>query len=144
MVSTGRAIILIDDKIVTIKRTKYKDGNIVREYYTFPGGHVEDGESFEIATIRELKEELGINTEIIKEYLHIYNNELDRDEKFFVCKYVSGNFGTGNGPEFTATNYEKYGKYEIVLIDKSNLKDCNLLPIEVRDKLIEDVKCNKI
>lgn len=144
MVKTGRAIILIDDKIVTIKRTKYKDKSIVKEYYTFPGGHVEDGESFEIATIRELKEELGIDTIIDKEYIHIYNKDLNRNEKFFICSYVSGEFGTGNGPEFTDTNYEKYGKYEIVLLEKNKIKNYNLLPIEVKELLIEDIKNNKI
>lgn len=144
MVKTGRAILLIDNKIVTIKRTKYKDEKIIKEYYTFPGGHVEDKESFESATIRELKEELGIDTIIDKEYIHIYNKDLDRDEKFFLCSYLSGNFGIGDGPEFTDTNYQKYGKYEISLLEKDKIKDYNLLPIEVKEKLIKDISENKI
>lgn len=144
MVKTGRAILLIDNKIVTIKRTKYKDEKIIKEYYTFPGGHVEDNESFESATIRELKEELGIDTIIDKEYIYINNKDLDRDEKFFLCSYLSGKFGTGDGPEFTDINYEKYGKYEISLLEKDKIKDYNLLPIEVKEKLIKDISKNKI
>lgn len=144
MVKTGRAIILINGKIVSIKRTKYKDGEIINEYYTFPGGHVEDGETFESSTIRELKEELGIETIIDREYIHIYNKDLNRNEKFFICSYVSGEFGTGNGPEFTNVDYEKYGKYEIVLLDRNQIKDYNLLPLEVKELLVEDIKNNKI
>ena len=43
--------------------TKRKD---YQEYYTFPGGGLEEGETPEEGTIREIKEELGINVKIVK------------------------------------------------------------------------------
>lgn len=141
---TARGIILVDDKIISIKRTKYKNGKVDSIYYTFPGGHLENNETFEETLVREVDEELGITINIENEYVHIFNEELNREEKFFLCKYVDGEIGTGNGPEFTNIDYEKYGKYDIVLLDKKSLKDYNLLPLEIRDKLINDINCNKI
>lgn len=136
---TGRAIIFIDDKIISIKRTKIID-KIEKIYYTLPGGHVENNETFEEATIREVYEELGINVEIINQFAHIYNNDLNRDEKFFICKLKSGTVGTGTGPEWNEYNV-LYGKYEIIFIDVNKIKEYNLLPIEIKDMLIRKY-CN--
>ncbi|MBL7156388.1 MAG: NUDIX domain-containing protein [Candidatus Pacebacteria bacterium] len=49
-----RAIIQDDDRILVCKR---KD----KDYYFFPGGHIDFGESAESALVRELKEELNIS-----------------------------------------------------------------------------------
>lgn len=137
---TGRAIIIIEDQIVTIKRTKYKDGKVEKEYYTFPGGHVELGESYEEATIREIEEELGIQVELVKEFVSIYNKDLGRDERFFIARKIGGILGTGQGPEFTCCDYEKYGKYEVVQIKIEDIKNYTLYPLEVRDKVFEERK----
>lgn len=141
---TARGIIIINNKIVSIKRTKYKNGNVDKVYYTFPGGHLENNETYEETLIREIYEELGITVSIENEYMYFFNEDLNRDEKFFICKYISGDIGTGNGPEFTNIDYEKYGRFDIILLDKDNLESYNLLPIEITDKLINDIKCNKI
>ena len=141
---TARGIIIINNKIVSIKRTKYKNGNVDKVYYTFPGGHLENNETYEETLIREIYEELGITVSIENEYMYFLNEDLNRDEKFFICKYISGDIGTGNGPEFTNIDYEKYGRFDIILLDKDNLESYNLLPIEITDKLINDIKCNKI
>ncbi len=132
---TGRAIIFIDNKIISIKRIKLING-IEKLYYTLPGGHIENDETFEDATIREVYEELGINIEIIEEFAHIYNYDLNRDEKFFICKLISGTIGTGTGPEWNEYN-EIYGKYEIVIINVNEIKEYNLLPLEIKDMLIQ-------
>ena len=78
-VKTARAIIETEYKsnkyIITIKRTKYKDGKIVNEYYTLPGGHVEENETYEDAVIREVFEELNIKVSIKNKLLSSYNND---------------------------------------------------------------------
>lgn len=137
---TGRAIIFNNsDEIITIKRTKYNEFNeIIKEYYTLPGGHLEKDESFEEATIREVKEELGIDVNIIKEVMSFYNEDLKQDEKFFLCKYVSGNIGTGIGEEWENQDYIKYGKYEIVYLNVNKLEEYNLLPIEIKQLIIKN------
>ena len=55
-----RAIIFIDDKIALIYRNKFE--NI---YYSLPGGGVEGNETLEEATIREVKEELNLDVEVL-------------------------------------------------------------------------------
>lgn len=136
-VKTSRAVILNDKKdgIISIKRTKYKNGKVYATYYTFPGGHVENGEKFEETVVREVHEELGINVKIIKEIKSIINNELNRQEKFFFCENIGGKIHEGDGPEFTNINYEKYGKFEIVEIKISQINKYNLLPIEIKNEL---------
>ena len=49
-----RAIIQKDDKIAMVYNQKY-------DYYAFPGGGIEEGESFHQALLREVKEETGLN-----------------------------------------------------------------------------------
>ncbi len=128
---TGRAIILINNKLVSMKRTKIID-NEEYIYYTIPGGHVEQGETFEDATVREIEEELGIKIKIKKEALSMYNEDLNRYEKFFICDYVSGEIGSGIGEEWSwDTNL--YGKCEIYYIDLCDLDNYNLLPLEIKE-----------
>ncbi len=128
---TGRAIIIINDKLLSIKRTKIVNGKEF-VYYTIPGGHLEENESYEEATIREIKEELGITVEIKQELLYIFNKDLCRYEKFFLCKYISGEIGTGTGEEWNC-NTELYGNYDICYLNIENLGDYNLLPREIKD-----------
>ena len=138
MQRTARAIIknpYNEDEIITIKRGKNVDNKYI-EYYTFPGGHVEENETYEETVIRELNEELGIEVKVEKEFSHIYNNDLDREEVFFVCKYINGEIGTGNGPEFVNKDFEKYGSYEIVNLNLNELEKYNLLPAEIKEKII--------
>ena len=52
----ARAVIIEDNKILLCKR---KD----RDYYFLPGGHVEFGERASNALMREIKEELGVDTD---------------------------------------------------------------------------------
>ena len=57
------AIIVQDDKFLAIKRSQMvrAPGKIC-----FPGGGVEEGESFEQAAVREMQEELGVVIEPIR------------------------------------------------------------------------------
>jgi 8-oxo-dGTP pyrophosphatase MutT (NUDIX family) len=141
---TGRAIIEIEKNskkcIISIKRTKIRDGKEYI-YYTLPGGHVENEESFEETTIREVNEELGIDIRIDEEFAHVFNKDLNKDEKFFICTYLKGTIGTGTGPEFTNYNLELYGKYDIEYIEVIKISEYNLLPIYIKNMLIE--KYNK-
>lgn len=138
---TGRAIIKYNSGILFIKRTKYnQDGSIKNIYYTLPGGHLEENENYKDAAVREVEEELGLKVKIISEFIHLYNNDLERDEVFFLADIIGGKLGTGNGPEFQNSDYIKYGKYEIEILDLKKIKEYNILPIEVKNKIIRDYK----
>ncbi|MEG1344410.1 MAG: NUDIX domain-containing protein, partial [Clostridia bacterium] len=99
---TSRAIIPIEKDgrkyILSMKREKKRNGK-KEVYFSLPGGHLEDRESFEEAAIREVEEEFGIKIAIKELLCHIYVEELKRDEKFFICNYISGEIRKGNGEE---------------------------------------------
>lgn len=141
--TTSRAIIIVDNnKLITIKRTKY-DKDEPYSYYTIPGGHVELGETFEETTKREIKEELGIEIKVGKEFESICNLAMERFEKFFICEYVSGKLGTGTGEEWQNPDIKKYGKYEIELIDIDKILDYNLFPVCVKEKIYDELRIKK-
>lgn len=122
-----------------IKRKDYQ------EYYTFPGGGLEEGETPEEGTIREIKEEFGIDVEILKGLYELENGEQNKKEYFFLCKYIGGEFGTGTGPEFSGNpKYAHRGKYIPEIVSREDVEKITLLPFEIRDKFIEDIKQGKI
>ena len=134
---TARAVILMDDKVVLIRRKRYKNGELIKDYYVIPGGHLDENETFEEAVIREVKEELGIDVKINIELLHEYNNDLNVDEKFFECEYLNGTLGTGIGEEWTNPNIEKYGSYEIIKASINEINNLNLLPVNIKKVILE-------
>ena len=113
----------------------------IGEYYTFPGGGQEGEETLEEGTIREIKEEFGIEVEIIEKLYEMENPNKETKEYFFLCKYIGGIFGTGEGPEFSGDpKYIHRGKYLPEIIARKDVENITLLPFEIRDKFIEDIK----
>ena len=126
-------------RVGVIKRKDFQ------EYYTFPGGGLEEGETPEEGTVREIKEEFGINVKVVRKLYEMKSEKFNQNEIFFLCEYESGKFGAGTGPEFSGNpKYIDSGKYipEIVPIEK--VKDILLLPLEIKEKLIEDINSGKI
>ena len=83
------AIIIKDDKYFIAQRNRNKHMGLSWE---FPGGKVEEGESFEIALKREIKEELNIEINI-KNKLGEENYQDDKINvklHYFICSHVSG------------------------------------------------------
>lgn len=122
-------------RVGVIKRKDYQ------EYYTFPGGGLEENETLEQGVIREIKEEFGIDVEVVKKLYEINSEKFNQKEYFFLCKYVGGEFGTGDGPEYN--NDPKYidsGKFIPEIINKEDVKTLLLLPTEIRDKFVEDIE----
>lgn len=122
-----RAIIIDDNKLLTIKRTK---GDNV--YFVFPGGGIEPGESVVDALKRECLEELGVNVEVKEKfYSELFN---DQENIFYICEIIGGKLGDGNGPEYSANSNYK-GSYEITWIDISDLQKFQLYPEKLKNKL---------
>ena len=58
-----KAIIFYNERFLLIKRSEKARGDY--NYWEFPGGRLEFGESPEDALLREIKEEVGISVELI-------------------------------------------------------------------------------
>lgn len=115
------------------------------DYYTFPGGGQEPEETLEEGTKREIKEEFGIDVEVEKKLYELDNGEVNKKEYFFLCRYIGGTFGTGTGPEFSGNpKYAHRGKYIPEIVKREDIEKIVLLPYEIRDKFIEDIKNGRI
>lgn len=113
----------------------------IGNYYTFPGGGREGEETLEEGTIREIKEEFGIDVEVIEELYEMEHPNKKTKEYFFLCKYIGGEFGTGTGPEFSGDpKYAHRGQYIPEIISREDVEKITLLPFEIRDKFVEDIK----
>ena len=114
---------------------------IIKNIIHFQEGDQKNGETGEEGTQREIKEELGINVEIVKKLYEMKSEKLNQKEIFYLCKYIDGKFGTGDGPEFS--NNPKYidsGKYVPEIIKKEEIKNICLLPPEIKNKLVKDIE----
>jgi mutator protein MutT len=131
-----RGIIIEAGKIVLIER-KSKD----RTYYIFPGGGIEEGETTKEALTREMKEELGVDISIGDFFDdHQYSTPEGENirHSFYLCKETGGVFGTGEGPEYQPGNaYQLDGTHDPVKIPLSELPNINLLPIKIKELVIE-------
>lgn len=92
---TRAGIVLIEDnKVALIER--HRAG---LDYFVFPGGGVDEGETPEQAAVREAMEELGVEVAIKQKVVEI-QIETSR-QVYFLVERVAGEFGTGTGEEFT-------------------------------------------
>ena len=113
----------------------------IGEYYVFPGGGQEGNETYEEGVIREVKEEFGIDVKVIEKLYEMEHSNKMTKEIFFLCEYISGELGTGTGPEFSGDpKYEHRGQYLPEIISREDVENITLLPFEIRDKFIEDMK----
>lgn len=127
---SSRAVIIENNKILLMFRRRIKDGE-VKEYYVVPGGGVENNESLEETVIRELKEELNIDIEILEYLGQIEYN--DTIGNYYHCKILKGTPTLG-GEELDRMSNENY--YEVRWIDVNKIDDLDLSAIKLIKKLI--------
>jgi 8-oxo-dGTP pyrophosphatase MutT (NUDIX family) len=93
---TRAGIVLIqDDRVALIER--HRAG---LDYFVFPGGGVDEGETPEQAAIREAMEELGIEVAIKQKVAEIQIGQKSK-QVYFLVEQVGGEFGSGDGEEYT-------------------------------------------
>lgn len=87
-------IVLKDGRVLLIKNAAMRDKN--KAYWGFPKGHINPGEKSEQAALREIKEETGVEAEIVKKlgdsrYIFTKNGEkIFKVVVYFELKFVSG------------------------------------------------------
>lgn len=134
-VSRVRTILMKEDHIIFIKRVKYNKGK-KEEYYTFPGGGIEEGECFEQTALREIKEEIGIEATYIKP---LYVTEFKEEMQIFaICEYVEGIIGTGDGPEYLeVTDTNQFIPVEMPI---AQIELLEIRPNHIKEQLLQDIK----
>lgn len=132
MKKTVRAIIIKDDKLLVFFRRKLKEGKHIT-YYAIPGGHVENDETNEETVIRELKEEMNVDIEIIS-----YLGELEaynQIEYYYHAKIVDGELRFG-GEELERNSDDNY--YEIRWITIDEALNSDITAVDMIKKVINN------
>ena len=69
-----RVAIVIRDGKILMERLCYPEENNGKEFFSVPGGGIEEGETPEEAALRELKEECGLEGTIVKPLAVLFDN----------------------------------------------------------------------
>ncbi len=112
---SARSIIIRNGKIAMIHSQKY-------DYYKFPGGGIENGESPMEAMIRETREEAGLTVlpETVKEYGYVHRIQKSdyspaecfvQDNYYYLCDAVGGQAAQN------LDEYEKQESYQLEYIE---------------------------
>ncbi|HHX93972.1 MAG TPA: NUDIX domain-containing protein [Tenericutes bacterium] len=118
---SARAIIIEDGKLLTMFRRKKKEDGSYQEYYAIPGGGLEENETLKENVIREIKEELNIDIEILGYLGH--KEDYTSITYFFHCKRIHGEPKLG-GPELKRSNVDNY--YEIRYVNLDEIDNINI------------------
>ncbi len=129
-----RAAILLlqDDKIALIER--HRQG---LHYFTFPGGHVDDGEAPEQAAIRETKEELGLD--VVLKNLVAKIGWQGKWQYYYFAEVTGGLFGTGTGEEMHRPQPEK-GTYQPMWMPLTELLRQPVKPLQMAELVVRFAK----
>lgn len=136
---SARAIIVEGEKLLTIFRRKIDEEGNAKEYYVIPGGGIEEGETNEETVVRELKEELGLEINILG-----YIGVVEKDktiEHYFHVERVSGEPTIG-GPEKEKKCESNY--YEPRFVKITELSKLDFQGIDLIEKAIKKEYINKI
>ena len=118
---SARAIIFEDNYFYALFRRKINNGK-VHEYYSIPGGGVDDDESLENTVKRELKEELQVDINLLG-----YLGSLETDTcifNYYHAEIIDGIPKLG-GEEAKRNSDENY--YEIRKINIKDIENIDIL-----------------
>ena len=131
-------IVLIQDgRVALIER--HRAG---LDYFVFPGGGVDEGETSEQAAIREAMEELGIEVAIKQRIAEIQLGQKSR-QVYFLVQQTGGEFGTGVGEEYTDSdpNDPDEGIYIPIWMPIEKLSEYqNIYPASLAKQVIRSVQ----
>lgn len=105
------------------------------DYFVFPGGGMDDGETPERAAVREAMEELGIEVAIKRKLIEIQFGQRSR-QIYYLVDQVGGEFGTGTGEEYTDSdpNDPEQGIYIPIWMPIEELpRYQNIYPVKVAE-----------
>lgn len=119
--SPRAAVILIEaGRVALIER--HRQG---LHYFTFPGGHIEPGESPRSAAVREAWEELGLR--IVLDRLVATGSWQGEPQYYYLATAAGGTFGRGTGAEL-ANPLPEHGSYTPLWLPLRDLMKQPVLP----------------
>jgi 8-oxo-dGTP diphosphatase len=125
-------ILIEDNKLALIERQRGS-----RHYFSFPGGGVDKGETYEEAAVREMQEELGLQVRVIRRIADVTFN--GRQQYYFLVETIGGEFGSGSGEEYGEFD-PAYGTYKPLWISVEELLDHNVLPHKLAQLVFRSLK----
>lgn len=129
---SARAIVLNGDNFLVMDRNKF--GN---KYISLIGGKVEKNETPSQAVIREVKEETNLDVINPKLVIEEYSGEVFGYHYIYLCEYQSGEIKLEESSIEYKINMLGQNIYTPKWINKNELKDANLLPRQLKEKIIE-------
>ncbi len=127
------AVVLLNDKKVALIE-RYRQG---KHYFTFPGGHVEDGESPEQAALREAEEELGLRVTIQRLLAVIWWQ--GHPQYYYLVEADKDVLGVGKGEEMVGVHPEK-GSYTPIWMNVDDLLYQPVLPRPMAEFVVRGVR----
>jgi 8-oxo-dGTP diphosphatase len=125
-------ILLQDQKVALIER--HRAG---LHYFTFPGGHVDEGETPEQAALRETQEELGLQVSL--KQLLVQIGWQGKWQYYYLVEMTGGIFGSGKGEEMLHPVAER-GTYQPVWMPVDELLDQPVKPTELAALVVRFMK----
>lgn len=110
--------------------TQRRPGDHLGGLWEFPGGKLEPGETFEACLVRELREELGIETEVeepLAELTHHYPGK-SVHLRFFRCRLLSGDPRPLGCHDLAWVTLEELGQHEFPAADSQLLAKLRVSP----------------
>lgn len=125
-------IVIKDGKLLVMHRVKNGE-----EYWVFPGGGIEEGETPEQTVVREIDEETTVKVTPIKFLYHIKWNT-GQEHFFYLCDYISGEPKLRDDSNEYKRNKSGEQVYEPLWIEIDKLSNLKLYQLEIRDLFLED------
>jgi len=125
-------ILLQDNKVALIERQRAG-----LYYFTFPGGHIEQGETPEQAAMREAGEELGL--QIVVRRLVAVGEWQGQAQYYYLSEAVGGVFGTGTGEEMNHPHPGR-GSYHPLWIAVSEMLNLAVKPGEMAELVVRSLR----
>lgn len=115
LIVSACALIDRDGRVLLTQRP---EGKSHAGQWEFPGGKIEDGENPGQGLIRELKEELGVNTETSCLAPLAFNNEGELLLLLYACRKYKGIPAPLEGQELSWSKAEDLFSYDLVPADR--------------------------
>ncbi len=126
------AIIIKNNKVALIHRKK--EG---KDYWVFPGGGVEEGETPEDAVVREVQEELSLDCKVVKLFFSVESYLGGNKDPYFLCSADSDEIKLG-GPEKERQSEQDW--YSPQWVEFEKVRNLNLLPKAAKKQFLNFIK----